>query len=79
MRGRRWRLVAAAVTALALLVRQDRLEQVAAAATRLIKSEVRNEAAARREHLIGLGADEAIVDGLVRLARGTLDGVVVTG
>jgi len=28
---------------------------VAAAAARLIKSEIRNEASARREHLIGLG------------------------
>ena len=37
------------------------------AAARLIKSEIRNEAAARREHLIGLGTDKDIVDGLVRL------------
>ena len=43
------------------------VKQVAAAAARLIKSEIRNEAAARREHLIGLGTDKVIVDGLVRL------------
>jgi len=43
------------------------VKKVAAAATRLIKSEVRNEAAARREHLIGLGTDKDIVDALVRL------------
>ena len=49
------------------------VKKVAAAAARLIKSEVRNEAAARRERLIGLGADEDIVDGLVRLFE--LDGV----
>jgi glutamate dehydrogenase len=49
------------------------VKKVSAAATRLIRSEVRNEAAARREHLIGLGTDEAIVDGLVRLFE--LDGV----
>jgi glutamate dehydrogenase len=49
------------------------VKKVSAAATRLIRSEVRNEAAARREHLIGLGTDEDIVDGLVRLFE--LDGV----
>jgi glutamate dehydrogenase len=43
------------------------VKKVAAAATRLIKSEVRNEAAARREHLIGLGTDKDIVDSLIRL------------
>ena len=43
------------------------VKKVAAAATRLIKSEVRNEAAARREHLIGLGTDKDIVDAMVRL------------
>jgi glutamate dehydrogenase len=42
-------------------------KKVAAVAARLIKSEVRNEAAARREHLVGLGTDKDIVDGLVRL------------
>jgi glutamate dehydrogenase len=49
------------------------VKKVSAAATRLVRSEVRNEAAARREHLIGLGADEDIVNGLVRLFE--LDGV----
>jgi glutamate dehydrogenase len=49
------------------------VKKVSAAATRLIRSEVRNEAAARRERLIGLGTDEDIVDGLVRLFE--LDGV----
>ena len=46
---------------------------IAAATTKLIRSEVRNEAVARREHLLGLGADTAIVDGLVRVFE--LDGV----
>ena len=49
------------------------VKKVAAAAARLIRSEVRNEAASRREHLIGRGTDEDIVDGLVRLFE--LDGV----
>ena len=49
------------------------VSKIAAAATRLIRSEVRNEAVARREHLLGLGADAAIVDGLVRVFE--LDGV----
>jgi glutamate dehydrogenase len=49
------------------------VKKISAAATRLIRSEVRNEAAARREHLLELGADEDIVDGLVRLFE--LDGV----
>ena len=43
------------------------------AATKLIRSEVRNEAAIRRDRLIGLGASEEIVRGLVRLYE--LDGV----
>jgi glutamate dehydrogenase len=47
--------------------------KIAAAATRLIRSEVRNEAAARRDRLIALGASEDIVRGLVRLYE--LDGV----
>ena len=47
--------------------------KIAAATTKLIRSEVRNEAVARREHLLELGADEAIVDGLVRVFE--LDGV----
>jgi len=49
------------------------VKKVSAAATRLIRSEVRNEAASRRERLIGLGTDADIVDGLVRLFE--LDGV----
>ncbi len=47
--------------------------KISAAATKLIRSEVRNEAVARREHLVTLGADDAIVDGLVRVFE--LDGV----
>ncbi|MCL6683576.1 NAD-glutamate dehydrogenase [Sphingomonas alba] len=50
------------------------VKKVAAAAARLIRSEVRNEAASRHERLINLGADEDIVDGLVRLYE--LDGVM---
>jgi glutamate dehydrogenase len=46
---------------------------ISAAATKLIRAEVRNEAAARRDHLIALGASEHIVRGLVRLYE--LDGV----
>ncbi|MEO7411113.1 MAG: glutamate dehydrogenase, partial [Sphingomicrobium sp.] len=49
------------------------MRAISAAATKLIRSEVRNEALARREHLLGLGADAAIVDGLVRIFE--LDGV----
>ena len=47
--------------------------KIAAAATKLIRAEVRNEVAARRDRLIGLGASEDIVRGLVRLYE--LDGV----
>ena len=47
--------------------------QISAAATKLIRSEVRNEADARREHLVALGADDAIIEGLVRVFE--LDGV----
>ena len=47
--------------------------KIAAAATKLIRAEVRNEAAARRDRLIALGASEDIVRGLVRLYE--LDGV----
>ncbi|MEO7813931.1 MAG: NAD-glutamate dehydrogenase domain-containing protein [Sphingomicrobium sp.] len=47
--------------------------KISAAATKLIRAEVRNEADARREHLIELGADDSIVDGLVRVFE--LDGV----
>ncbi len=49
------------------------VRKIAAAATKLIRSEVRNEAAARRDHLLDLGASEDIVRGLVRLYE--LDGV----
>ncbi|HEX8937868.1 MAG TPA: NAD-glutamate dehydrogenase domain-containing protein [Sphingomicrobium sp.] len=49
------------------------VRKISAAATRLIRSEVRNEAAARRDRLIALGASEDIVRGLVRLFE--LDGV----
>ena len=52
---------------------QAGLNKVAAKATGLIRAEVRGEAAARREKLEALGADEAIVDALVRLYE--LDGV----
>ena len=52
---------------------QPAVRTIAAAATRLIRSEVRNEAAARREKLIALGASEDIVHGLVRLFE--LDGI----
>jgi NAD-specific glutamate dehydrogenase len=47
--------------------------KIAAAATKLIRSEVRNEAVARRDRLIALGASEHIVKMLVRLYE--LDGV----
>jgi len=49
------------------------VRKIATAATKLIRSEVRNEAAVRRDRLIGLGASEQIVRGLVRLFE--LDGV----
>ena len=49
------------------------VRKIAAAAAKLIRSEVRNEAAARRDHLLALGASEEIVRGLVRLYE--LDGV----
>jgi glutamate dehydrogenase len=49
------------------------VRKVSAAATKLIRAEVRNEAAARRDRLIALGASEDIVRGLVRLYE--LDGV----
>jgi glutamate dehydrogenase len=47
--------------------------KISAAAAKLIRAEVRNEAAARRDRLIALGASEDIVRGLVRLYE--LDGV----
>jgi glutamate dehydrogenase len=49
------------------------VRNISGAAGRLIRAEVRNEAAARRDRLIGLGASEHIVRGLVRLYE--LDGV----
>ncbi|HVM38679.1 MAG TPA: NAD-glutamate dehydrogenase domain-containing protein [Sphingomicrobium sp.] len=49
------------------------VRKIGAAATKLIRAEVRNEAAARRDHLIALGASDKIVRGLVRLFE--LDGV----
>jgi glutamate dehydrogenase len=49
------------------------VRKIGAAATKLIRAEVRNEAAARRDRLLALGASEKIVRGLVRLFE--LDGV----
>jgi glutamate dehydrogenase len=49
------------------------VRKISVAAAKLIRSEVRNEAAARRDRLIALGASEDIVRGLVRLYE--LDGV----
>jgi len=49
------------------------VRKISAAATKLIRSEVKNEAAARRDRLIALGASEDIVRMLVRLFE--LDGV----
>ena len=49
------------------------VRKISAAATRLVRSEVRNEAETRRERLVELGAPEEIVRGLVRLFE--LDGV----
>jgi glutamate dehydrogenase len=49
------------------------VRKIAAAATKLIRTEVRNEAAARRDHLLDLGAPEEIVHGLVRLYE--IDGI----
>jgi glutamate dehydrogenase len=49
------------------------VRKVAVAAGKLIRSEVRNEAATRRERLISLGANDDIVRGLVRLYE--LDGI----
>ena len=49
------------------------VRKISAAATKLIRSEVRSEAAARRDRLVALGASEDIVRGLVRLYE--LDGV----
>ena len=49
------------------------VRKISAAATKLIRAEVKNEAAARRDRLIALGASEDIVRGLVRLYE--LDGI----
>ena len=49
------------------------VRKIGVAATKLIRTEVRNAAADRREHLISLGASADIVRGLVRLYE--LDGV----
>jgi len=49
------------------------VRKVSAAAPKLIRAEVRNEAAARRDRLIALGASDDIVRGLVRLFE--LDGM----
>jgi len=49
------------------------VRKIASATTKLIRAEVRNEAALRRDRLLALGASEEIVRGLVRLFE--LDGV----
>ncbi|HVF36977.1 MAG TPA: NAD-glutamate dehydrogenase domain-containing protein [Sphingomicrobium sp.] len=49
------------------------VDKVAAKTSALIRAEVRDESAARSERLLALGADEAIVDALVRLYE--LDGI----
>jgi glutamate dehydrogenase len=49
------------------------VRKIGAAATKLLRAEVRNAAADRREHLLSLGASQDIVRGLVRLYE--LDGV----
>ena len=49
------------------------VRKISAAATRLIRAEVRNEAVARRDRLVALGASDDIVRLLVRLYE--LDGV----
>jgi glutamate dehydrogenase len=49
------------------------VRKISAAATRLIRSEVRNEAAVRRDRLVSLGASEDLVRLLVRLFE--LDGI----
>ncbi|HEX6605093.1 MAG TPA: NAD-glutamate dehydrogenase domain-containing protein [Sphingomicrobium sp.] len=49
------------------------VRKISAAATKLIRAEVRNEAAARRDRLLALGASDDIVRGLVRLYE--LDGL----
>jgi glutamate dehydrogenase len=49
------------------------VSKISTAAAKLIRSEVRNEAAARRDRLLALGASDDIVRGLVRLYE--LDGI----
>jgi glutamate dehydrogenase len=49
------------------------VRKISTAAAKLVRAEVRNEAAARRERLVSLGATDDIVRGLVRLFE--LDGV----
>ena len=49
------------------------VRKISAAATRLIRAEVKNEAAARRDRLVALGASDDIVRLLVRLYE--LDGI----
>ncbi|MEO6248067.1 MAG: NAD-glutamate dehydrogenase domain-containing protein [Sphingomicrobium sp.] len=49
------------------------LDKVARGRAKLIRSEVRGESDARREHYLSLGADAAIADALVRLFE--LDGI----
>ncbi|WP_118858516.1 NAD-glutamate dehydrogenase [Sphingomonas mesophila] len=49
------------------------VKAVSAAATKLIRAEVRNESEARRTRLAALGVEDKIVDGMVRLFE--LDGV----
>ncbi len=60
------------VSALSKLL-EPAVDKIAVAATKLIRAEVRNEAVARRDRLIALGASDEIVRGLVRLFE--LDGV----
>jgi len=60
------------VTAMCKLL-EPGVRKIGVAAGKLIRSEVRNEAAARRDQLISLGATDDIVRGLVRLYE--LDGV----
>jgi len=52
---------------------EPEVRKISSAATKLIRSEVRNEAAARRDRLLALGASDDLVRMLVRLFE--LDGV----
>jgi len=49
------------------------VRKISSASSRLIRAEVRNEALARRDRLISMGASEQVVRGLVRLFE--LDGI----